>query len=269
MDDPPIHGRLARDAARALRTLPTLLAFLVDRSVGAPYGAGMRRKARLALRFRRNHRRLQTLSDVIEHLELASAILAVPPSVDGVVVECGCYRGGSTANLSLVAALAGRRLVVFDSFAGLPEPSETDRLHPTPFSEHVDAYAHGDFAASLETVQANVRRHGRLDVCELVPGFFEETMPGYDRPTVCAFLDVDLVSSLRPCLLALWPRLVPGGRIYVHEAQSLKLASVFFDEAWWERELGEPAPGLVGAGTGLPLAAGVGSQLGYAQKALV
>lgn len=257
--------KAVRRAARLLRTSPTLLEFLLEGG-GEAFGAGVHTRAKLVARFRRNHRALETLSDVIEHVELARAVLAVPPAVEGVVVECGCYLGGSTVNLSLAAALAGRRLLVFDSFQGLPPPSEADARHPTPFSNWVDVYHEGRFAASLQTVQENVARLGRVDVCDFVPGFFEETMPFLAEPVVCAFLDVDLVDSLKPCLAALWPRLAPGCRLYVHEAQSMKLASVFFDSDWWEETVGEPAPGLIGAGTGLPLAAGVGSLLGYVEK---
>jgi O-methyltransferase len=53
-------------------------------------------------------------------------ILLAPP---GVVVEPGCYKGSSTAKFSLIARKAGRDLVVFDSFQGIPdnaEPHEKD-----------------------------------------------------------------------------------------------------------------------------------------------
>jgi hypothetical protein len=86
---------------------------------------------------------------------------------------------------------------------------------------------------------------------------------------VLAFLDVDLRSSLETCVRALWPQLVPGGRIFVHEAPHLEIASLFFDERWWQENLGAPAPGLIGAGCGLGLSPGVGgwrSWIGYAAK---
>ena len=47
----------------------------------------------------------------------------MPPELKGDVVECGCYLGGSSVNISLVCALTGRRLLIYDSFEGLPEPS--------------------------------------------------------------------------------------------------------------------------------------------------
>jgi len=49
-------------------------------------------------------------------LAVARMVLRVPPEVEGVIVEAGCYKGGSTAKLSVVAKLADRRLVAFDPF---------------------------------------------------------------------------------------------------------------------------------------------------------
>ena len=42
----------------------------------------------------------------------------------GDVVECGCYACASSAKLSIIAKLLRKKLVVFDSFEGLPEGGE-------------------------------------------------------------------------------------------------------------------------------------------------
>lgn len=97
-------------------------------------------------------------------------------------------------------------------------------------------------------------------------GFFDESLRDFDEPVVMAFLDVDLIDSLRPCLAAIWPRLAEGGCVYVHEADDLALVATFFDWDWWEEAIGTDAPGFVGAGTGLPLVALRGLDLGYAEK---
>jgi hypothetical protein len=89
---------------------------------------------------------------------MVTEILRIPRRLDGVVVECGSYQGGSTANLSLVCGLVGRILHVFDSFAGLPEPSKADTLHILPSLKELRGFAKGDFCGSLETVKANVQR---------------------------------------------------------------------------------------------------------------
>ncbi|HTR89532.1 MAG TPA: TylF/MycF/NovP-related O-methyltransferase, partial [Solirubrobacteraceae bacterium] len=246
--------------------MPLLIAFLGDSGLGREYRAGFWTKLKLCLRFKRNIGRVETLSSIREHIELARAILSVPPDVPGDVVECGCYVGGSSVNISLVCQLVGRRLVICDSFEGLPEPSEYDREHLNLHSGSSDEYYKGRFAASLGTVRANIARCGSIEACDFVPGFFEDTRPQLKRPVVMAFLDMDLIDSLKPCLIGIWPNLADGCRVYVHEANSLSLVSLFFDAAWWRERLDEDPPGFVGTGTGLPLTAVQGSWIGYAQK---
>ncbi|MDF1586066.1 TylF/MycF/NovP-related O-methyltransferase [Marinimicrococcus flavescens] len=255
--------------SRNVLSIPVILRFLHSREIGGAYGIGARKKLGLLVRFWRNTRRVETLSDVREHMELAAAILRVPPSVKGDVVECGCYVGGSSVNLSLACAMVGRRLLICDSFEGLPEPEEHDREHLAVHVGHVDTYYKGRFAASLGLVKSNLERYGNLEVCDFRVGFFDKTMAGLDRDVVMAFLDVDLIDSLKPCLRGIWPRLAQGCRVYVHEARNIPLVALFFDASWWRQTLGQDAPGFVGSGVGLPLAVAThwGSELGYAQKA--
>ena len=255
-----------RGPLRALGQLPFIAYFLVQNDRRREYSISLGQKLGLVWRMARNLRQVETLSTLVEHLELASALLRVPRSVAGDVIECGCYKGGSSVNLSLVCALVGRRLVVCDSFAGLPEPADYDRFHYAIHSDHTDWYEKGRFAGTLEEVKRNIARHGRIEVCEFVEGYFESTLKHLDRKWVLGFLDVDLIDSLKPCLLSIWPRLQDECRLYVHEARSLFLCALFFDAAWWrDTQLGE-APGFVGAGTGMALVALEGSELGYAQR---
>jgi O-methyltransferase len=258
--------RIPRHALGVVLKVPYLTKFLTDPEIGREYGVGFWDKLVLARKFFRNTHRVQTLSSVIEHLELAAAILRVPRSAPGKIVECGCYEGGSSVNLSLAAALTGRQLVICDSFQGLPAPDEADSTHTAVHTGWVDEYYEGRFAASLDLVKGNIERWGDLSACEFKVGFFDESLRDFDDDVVMAFLDVDLVASIQPCLTALWPKLQDGCRIYVHEANSLALVSIFFDKAWWGQAIGGAPPGFVGAGSGLPLVAPKGTVLGYAQK---
>jgi hypothetical protein len=257
---------LVGDVLRKFLKLPFILHFLFGKDRSDEYSVGLPQKLCLLWRMWRNERRVETLSSLLEHLEMASAMLRIPRSVGGDVIECGCYRGGSSVNLSLVCAMVGRRLVICDSFEGLPEPAEYDKFHFAVHTGHTDWYVKGRFAVGLEEVKRNLARYGCLDVCDFVVGYFQNTLHRLDRNWVLGFLDVDLVDSLRPCLRAIWPRLQDGCRIYVHEARSLFFVALFFDSAWWRGEVHEDAPGLVGAGSGLALEALSGSELGYAQK---
>jgi O-methyltransferase len=250
------------------RSLSAINDFLTSKEVGGDYGVGFKEKLALLYRFNRSFRRINTLSDLREHVELAAAILRTPKETPGCVVEAGCFMGGSTANLSLVCALTGRKLIVFDSFQGLPEPKEYDRWRHSVGDGHTDVYYKGRFAAAQKIVEQNVTRFGRIDVCEFRAGLYDETMPGFSEPVVMAYFDGDLVDSLKPCLAGLWPNLAPGGRLYTHEARNLSFIAIYFDQAWWRENLGEDAPGFVGSGVGLPLGVSTrwGSDIGYAQK---
>jgi O-methyltransferase len=232
-------------------------------------GPGLSTKLRLVRKFRRNTRAIPTASHYLEHLVIATRILEFPASIDGCVVECGAYKGGSAANLSLVCGLTGRSLEVFDSFSGLPEPTEGDRAHVVLDRLQKHIYRRGDWRGSFDEARENIARYGDASVVTLHAGYFEDTLPEFEKGCIAAFVDVDLVASLKTCLTHLWPLLLDGGCLFTHEARHLEMADVFFDRAWWRATLGCDAPGLIGAGSGLGLIpAGVGfrSDLAYTVK---
>jgi O-methyltransferase len=190
------------------------------------------------------------------HAQMAriiAAIFAVPARQEGCVVEAGCFKGGSTAKLSIAAQAAGRKLVVFDSFEGMPEHSEPEQR--TIFRHTRARFPKGFYAGQLDEVRENVRRYGELGACEFVKGWFDETMPHFHEPVVVGFLDVDLAASTRTCLRYLYPRLVPGGVLFSHDGHIPLCVDVLRDEAMWE-SIGGPRPALDGLGTRLLVAIG-------------
>ena len=247
--------------------LPLFLSRFLSREVGWEYNVSLVDKIRLLARILRNVRKIPAETSWREHVLMAENILSIPASIAGVVVECGCFKGASTASLSLVCSLTGRKLVVFDSFRGLPNPSDTDRVHHVPHLGEMHTYREGAFRGELEEVKSNLAAYGCAQVCELVPGFFEETLPEFSRECAFVFLDVDLRQSLETCLTYLWPLLQDGCRLFTHEAHHLEVAQVFFDKEWW-RNLGSPPPGLIGAVHSVYFSAGFKSALGYTTKGL-
>jgi predicted O-methyltransferase YrrM len=216
---------------------------------------------------RRNLNAVTSASGLLEQLFMITKLLNL--EVPGVVVECGTYKGGSAVNLSLACGLVDRQLIVCDSFAGLPKPSEDDRTHFT-IDGMTDDYEEGWWYGTLEEVRSNVSRYGCIRCCSFVPGYFEDTLPQLKEPIALAFCDVDLADSLRTCLKHLWPLLEEGGVLFTHEAIQREIFSIFHDEEWWHHNLGCAAPGLVGGGSGLglyPTENGYyGSCLGYTVK---
>src|SRR5688572_10253035 len=89
---------------------PIILSEYFRPETGKDYGIAFLTELRLAGTMRRNGRPIPTASHFLEHLLMATEIMKVPRSVEGCVVECGSFKGGSAANLSLVCSLCNRRL---------------------------------------------------------------------------------------------------------------------------------------------------------------
>lgn len=181
-----------------------------------------------------------------EMATVMAAILSLPRDVPAVVVEAGSFKGGSTSKLSRAAKLAGREMVVFDSFEGIPEHHEqhTKNIYGG------DAYfPPGSYAGSLEEVRGNVTRFGAIDVCRFVKGWFDDTMPGFHEPVAVAYIDVDLESSTRTCIRHLYPLLVEGGVLFSQDGHLPWVIGLLRDESFWRDQIGCPPPRMDGLGT--------------------
>lgn len=118
--------RQLADAYEAASWVHLTLFMFYGAPIDPSYGLTWRKRFGLARRMRRNTAEVQTGLSYRGHLAIAAKVLAVPRSVEGVIVEAGCWKGGTTANLSLIAEASGRTLIVYDSFEGLPPPTEGD-----------------------------------------------------------------------------------------------------------------------------------------------
>jgi len=249
--------------------MPFVLAEYFRKSTGKEHGIGFFSKLVLIVKIYRNNKTIPSVSNYLEHFLMVTKILTIPKAMRGSVVECGSYKGGGTANLSLACALCHRELEVFDSFEGLPQPSEQDKVHIIVDRDEVHTYTKGSWSGSLEEVKHNISRHGNIDACHFNVGYFDQTLPKFNKKTVFAFLDVDLRESLEVCLRYLWPLLQDECYLFIHEAPHLEIASLFFDKEWWRKHLNSNPPGLIGAGNGLglvPECGGFKSALGYIVK---
>jgi O-methyltransferase len=201
----------------------------------------------LVERFSLIHRSVVCAHQEAEMLILAEAILNL--GVEGPLVELGCYKGGSSAKLSLVARATGRTLYVCDSFEGLPAPAEFDAAHQLTTGK-VKRYAQGDYCGTYDEVLSNVTAWGAIDSCKFVKGFYSETLPALDVEPALVFMDVDLIESGHDALQHLWPRLRPGGRYFTHEATARTFVYGLLDPEWWHQTMKRCPPILFGAGHG-------------------
>jgi hypothetical protein len=136
--------------------------------------------------------------------------------VKGDIVECGVSIGHGALLFTLFSNYIGAPRVYygFDSFEGFPDPVEKDEVTPIKGS---------GFYANPPATVLRVLRDGGLseevirERIHLVKGWFDITLPKYDRRIALLHLDCDLYESYRASLEALYDKVEPGGIIMFDE----------------------------------------------------
>lgn len=209
--------------------------FLGDRGLGISFIS----RYRLLRQHYLTSSRIDSRHTTEEMLTFIREILAIPHSVSGCIVHAGSYKGSDSAKFSLAARLVGRRLVVCDSFKGLPANNERQRT----LDGRDLVLTEGQFTGSLDEVKTNIARFGALEACEFVEGWFEDSLVNWSRPIATIYLDIDLATSTRTCLKYLYPWLSPGQPLYSQDGHLPLVLQVFEDKEFWNREFGiDPPP---------------------------
>lgn len=226
-----VYRRLLSLRYLATRDRAELIRFLAARDV-----AGRAALVGRCLRATNHVRGYHTLAEM---LVVMNAILERPGAV---VVEAGCGYGGSTAKLSLAVRRAGGRLLVFDSFRGIPPNDERHEL----LDGREVVFRPGAFRGRLAAVQRAVERYGAPEVCSWHKGWLADTLAAAPASIDVAVLDVDLEASTRTCLRQLVPRLAPGGVLFSLDGQLRATHELMADARFWREEVGVPVPHIDG-----------------------
>lgn len=117
----------------AISTPVAIVMLSYSPNVHPAYKCGWWRRIILGCRFCWNNFRVTSGTSWRAHMVMAMRLLETPPQKPGCVVECGCYKGGASVNLSLVCRIVGRKFKIYDSFEGLPPPSSGDYVAEDAF----------------------------------------------------------------------------------------------------------------------------------------
>ncbi len=160
------------------------------------------------------------------HALCASVRHVVKHDIPGSIVECGVWRGGSmmAAALTLARYRVLRTLYLFDTFEGMPPPTEHDVENHSgrPASDVLDRSDKNSLfvaKASLDDVKRNLSLTGYpSDRLVFTPGKVEDTIPLAAPETIAILrLDTDWYESTKHELIHLWPRLVTGGILIIDD----------------------------------------------------
>lgn len=154
-----------------------------------------------------------------------------------IVVEAGCWQGGTSTKFSLLCAALGYHLHVYDSFEGVETLSPDDQAKEWDFA--------GQYASPESRLRDNLDRYGAPEECTVHKGWFSETLAGAptDGPVRVAYIDCDLGKGTLEVLQSVVPALAEDGCIFSQDFHIEPVRRVLIDPETW-RSLGVPSPEL-------------------------
>ncbi|MBR6351850.1 MAG: class I SAM-dependent methyltransferase [Firmicutes bacterium] len=149
-------------------------------------------------------------------------------SVRGAAAELGVYKGAFARCIN--ALMPDRKLYLFDSFEGFDEKeAESEGKTGSMFAE-----AHRNTAEDMV-----LKRMPHPEQVVIRKGWFPETANDIAEEFAFVSLDVDLEESSYAGLAYFYPRLSPGGMIFLHDYSSPSLPGVSKAVVRYEAVLGE------------------------------
>jgi hypothetical protein len=140
--------------------------------------------------------------------------------VEGDVCEFGVAQGRTSALLGWEAIKTDKKIWLFDSFKGLPKPSEKDKLKDDIFHLGAIEKYEGKMCCGIGMVKRELKGISfPEDRTMIVPGFIEETIKLSYLPTkVCfAYIDFDFYDPIAVALGFLDKTLQKGGFVIVDD----------------------------------------------------
>lgn len=191
---------------------------------------------------RNNSRPAHTLLSEDALLSMAFLISdVVKDEVPGDLMECGVFRGGASIFMKGVLATLGvrdRKLYLADSFQGLPDP---DRANLRDAIVHAYLKELGSFAVTRQEVAQNFVSYDLMDQNVLfMPGWFQDTLPGFQGQLAVLRADGDWYESTRTVLESLYDRVSPGGFVIIDDYSPLFGAFDAVNEFRAERGIESP-----------------------------
>ena len=154
-----------------------------------------------------------------------------------IVVEAGCWQGGSSTKFSLMCAMLGYELHIFDSFQGVEPRAATDRTTDYDFSF--------EYSSPESVLRRNLDEYGCPAVCRIHKGWFADTLGQHPltQPVRLAYIDCDIAKGTREVLGGVLPAMAPDGWIFSQDFAISPVRAYLTDPASW-RALGVPMPSI-------------------------
>jgi len=171
-----------------------------------------------------------------EMVDIFSGLSKRPAQPGEIMVEAGCFNGGSTIKFSVICHMLGYKLRVYDSFEGVEKMSE-DEINETGFN-----YS-GMFAVAEERVRGNVRKYGKVDICSFHKGWFSDTLAiqPLQYPVKVVFIDCDVATGTLDVLKGVVNALTKDAIIFSQDYTIPAVNHLIHNPDTWEK-LNVPPP---------------------------
>jgi O-methyltransferase len=164
-----------------------------------------------------SHERVNALRHAVEYV--------VGAGIEGAIVECGVWRGGSmlaVAKTLLGLGVTDRDLYLFDTFTTMPPPGEEDvdvlGNHASDLLEDALANPAYDYLPRDQVRQLLLDTGYPAERVHLVPGMVEDTIPeGAPHRIALCRLDTDWYASTKHELEHLVHRITEGGVLIIDD----------------------------------------------------
>lgn len=162
------------------------------------------------------HLALENAYDVTHRIELSG--------VKGDIVECGVAQGGTAAMMALTSETKGqekRNFWFFDSFEGLPDPSEKDYIGNSA-GEFIQPLENGSCLGTIEQVSELLFEKLKIprNRVHLIQGWFQETISANRnkiKKIALLRLDGDWYESTKIPLDGFYDKIQPGGAVIIDD----------------------------------------------------
>jgi O-methyltransferase len=191
----------------------------------------------------RNH----TMTSVRRAKQLWHCCLeTIEKKIPGDFVECGVWKGGSSGLMALAAEQTNKKIHLYDSFEGLPEPSEKDGTDAADYSAGANT-GHmktiGKCVGTLTEVKKLMEEKLHIEPSRLVyhVGWFKDTLSKWPPNSIALLrLDGDWYESTRLCLEFLYPAISAGGFIIIDDYFCWRGCALAVDEFREKYKIVEP-----------------------------
>ena len=163
--------------------------------------------------------------------------------IEGAFVECGVWKGGSAMVMALTLKEIGepREIYLYDTFSGMPSPSEADGDKAKQFfiKYRVSEDSSRWLFSPLEEVENNISKTGYpTEKIHFIKGKVEDTIPKHIPQKIALLrLDTDFYVSIKHELTHLFPLLSAKGVIIFDDYGGWQGARKAVDEYILENNL--------------------------------